>query len=450
MRQIKSRRLHINSVGSQEKSKDKVNLLKSDNHYKDINDKDSKQLYNNYSTEFNQANEYNNVNEYNKENYDSNVNEDKNFTNNYCQEQKINLPAFIVLIIIISLISGSLGAYAIILTNSSKLTTDGGIVKSNATLNETNSIADAVEKVYDAVVVVEVYSAKDELVSTGTGFVYKKNNNKAYLMTNNHVISAGKKVKVLFTDGTEEEATIVGSDAYSDIAVLTINDASKIVPATIGKSTSSRVGDTVFTVGSPEGSDYAGTVTKGILSATERLVAVALENNQTSDYYMQVLQTDAAINPGNSGGPICNINGEVIGITNMKLVDDTVEGMGFAIPVEEALKVAEILEKDGKITRPKLGVSVATVNNKIELYYQSGILVPNDINEGIVVVSVEKDTPAEKGGLAKGDIITKLANTKVSTLADFRYELYKHSVGEEVEVTYIRDGKEAKAIIKLG
>lgn len=443
MRQIKSRRLHINLVDPQKKSKDEVQLL-NNNNYRDDSTKENNQLDGNYSLMANKNNEYN------KDSYDNNINHNEDFTNSYCQDQKINIPAFIVLIIIISLISGSLGAYAIILTNSSKLTTDRGIVKSNAILNETNSIADAVEKVYDTVVVVEVYSDKNELVSTGTGFVYKKSNNKAYLMTNNHVISAGKKVKVLFTDGTEEEATIVGSDAYSDIAVLTINDASKIVSATIGKSTSSKVGDTVFTVGSPEGSDYAGTVTKGILSATERLVAVALENNQTSDYYMQVLQTDAAINPGNSGGPICNINGEVIGITNMKLVDDTVEGMGFAIPVEEALKVAEILEKDGKITRPKLGISVATINNKIELYYQSGILVPNDINEGIVIVSVEKDTPAEKGGLAKGDIIIKLANTKVSTLADFRYELYKHSVGEEIEVTYIREGKESKAKIKLG
>lgn len=443
MRQIKSRRLHINLVDPQKKSKDEVQLL-NNNNYRDDSTKENNQLDGNYSLMANKNNEYN------KDSYDNNINHNEDFTNSYCQDPKINIPAFIVLIIIISLISGSLGAYAIILTNSSKLTTDGGIVKSNAILNETNSIADAVEKVYDTVIVVEVYSDKNELVSTGTGFVYKKSNNKAYLMTNNHVISAGKKVKVLFTDGTEEEATIVGSDAYSDIAVLTINDSSKIVSATIGKSTSSKVGDTVFTVGSPEGSDYAGTVTKGILSATERLVAVALENNQTSDYYMQVLQTDAAINPGNSGGPICNINGEVIGITNMKLVDDTVEGMGFAIPVEEALKVAEILEKDGKITRPKLGISVATINNKIELYYQSGILVPNDINEGIVIVSVEKDTPAEKGGLAKGDIIIKLANTKVSTLADFRYELYKHSVGEEIEVTYIREGKESKAKIKLG
>lgn len=385
----------------------------------------------------------------NKNNYQSNYNYTQE--NNTTKSQEISLPILIILVIVVSLISGSLGAYFIMITNRGASTrTSGGIIKSTAILNETNSISSAVEKVYDAVVVVEVYNKNNELVSTGTGFVYKKLDNKAYLMTNNHVISGGETIKVLFTDGTELEANVKGSDTYSDIAVLTVKDSDKIISATMGKSSKSKVGDTVFTVGSPEGSDYAGTVTKGILSAGERLVAVALENNQTSDYYMQVLQTDAAINPGNSGGPICNINGEVIGITNMKLVDDTVEGMGFAIPVEEALKVAEILENEGKITRPKLGVNIATINNKIELYYQSGILIPNDINEGIVIVSVEKDTPAEKADLQKGDIIIKLEETKTNTLADFRYELYKHNPGDEIQVTYIREGKEETTTLTLG
>jgi len=376
-------------------------------------------------------------------------------TNNYdsnrsYKKQEISIPIFIIIVILVSLISGSLGAYFIIATNTRNTTTSGGITTSMAILNETNSISTAVEKVYDAVVVVEVYDKNNNLTSTGTGFVYKKLANKAYLMTNNHVISGGENIKVLFTDGIELEATIVGNDTYSDIAVLSVEDSNKIITATMGESEKSKVGDTVFTVGSPEGSDYAGTVTKGILSAKDRLVAVALESNSTSDYYMEVLQTDAAINPGNSGGPICNINGEVIGITNMKLVDDTVEGMGFAIPIEEALKVVEILETDGKITRPKLGVSISTVDNKLELYYQSGILVPNDIEEGIVVVSVEPESSSDKAGLKKGDIIIKLAGIKTGNLAEFRYELYKHAPGEEIEITYIRNGEKTTTKLKLG
>ena len=366
------------------------------------------------------------------------------------KDDKVNTSALIIIVIISSLLSGCLGAYFVIsVLGANNITTDNGITKSTAVLSETNSIATAINKVYDTVVVVEVYDDKDNMVSTGTGFVYKKIDNKAYLMTNNHVISKGKKIKALFTDGSDLDAEIIGSDIYSDIAVLSIKDSSKITSATMGESNKAKVGDTLFTVGSPEGSNYAGTVTKGILSAKDRLVAVSLENTQTSDYYMQVLQTDAAINPGNSGGPICNINGEVIGITNMKLVDDKVEGMGFAIPIEEALKVVEILEKDGKITRPKLGISVSTLNNRFELYYQSGILVPNDIESGLVVVSIEKNTSAESAGLKKGDIITKLAGKKISDLADFRYELYKHNPGDEIELTYLRDNKEKTVKIKL-
>ena len=369
------------------------------------------------------------------------------YSYNKPKSNEISIPIVILLTILLSLISGCLGAY-LMLTSTPTTTTNNGITTSSAKLNEPNSISTAVEKIYDSVVVVEVYKDK-QLVSTGTGFVYKKENGKAYLMTNNHVISGGKEIKVLFPDETELEAEIVGNDTYSDIAVLSIKDSEKIPAATMGSSEKSKVGDTVFTVGSPEGSDYAGTVTKGILSAKDRLVEVALINSETSDYYMQVLQTDAAINPGNSGGPICNINGEVIGITNMKLVDDTVEGMGFAIPIEEALKVAEILEKDGKITRPYIGISMLDINNSFYLW-QAGILIPDNVKNGVAVYKVENNSPADNAGLKKGDIITKIAGKTTKTLAEFRYELYKHSPNEEIEVTFNRGGKEQTTKVTLG
>ena len=364
------------------------------------------------------------------------------------KSNEISIPLVICLVIILSLLSGCLGAYMMIMTIPNTTTTSNGITTSTTKLNEPNSISEAVSKVYDSVVVVEVYKDK-ELVSSGTGFVYKKENGKAYLMTNNHVIAGGKEIKVLFTDESEYDAQIVGRDTYSDIAVLSIKDSDKIVSAITGDSSKSKVGDTVFTVGSPEGSDYAGTVTKGVLSAQDRLVAVALSNTQTTDYYMQVLQTDAAINPGNSGGPICNTNGEVIGITNMKLVDDTVEGMGFAIPIEEAIKVADILEKSGKITRPYIGISMLDLSNSFNLW-QAGILIPENVKEGIAIYQVEANSPAASAGLQKGDIITKIAGKTTKTLAEFRYELYKHNPGEEIEVTYNRNGKEQTTKVTLG
>lgn len=388
-----------------------------------------------------------NTKEQSLKNYNSSQSNLNDTYNKSKQNNTISLSLLIIIVIAVSIISGLIGALIILQTKTTTTTTNG-VTTSSIKLNETNSIADSVDKVYDAVVVVEAYS-NNELASTGTGFVYKKDNDKAYIMTNHHVVSDCDSVKVLFTNGDEVETKLVGSDTYSDIAVLSVPDSDQIKAATMGSSDKSKVGDTVFTVGSPEGADYAGTVTKGILSGKDRLVAVALSNSTTSDYYMNVLQTDAAINPGNSGGPICNTNGEVIGITNMKLVDNSVEGMGFAIPIEDALEFAEILEKDGKISRPYIGISMLDLSNSYYLW-QAGITLPENVKSGVAIYSVESNSPADKAGLKKGDIITKLGDEKTESLAEFRYELYKLSPDDKVTITYIRDGKEATTTITLG
>ena len=374
--------------------------------------------------------------------------DNNNEMHSYNKSSGINLGVVIILVIFVAVISGSLGAIAVLKTKTTTTTSEGGITTSSIKLDETNTISESVDKVYDAVVVVEGYSNK-QLASTGTGFVYKKANGKAYIMTNHHVVAKCDSVKVLFTNGDKIETKLVGSDAYSDIAVLSIKDTTKIKAATMGDSEKSKVGDTVFTVGSPEGADYAGTVTKGILSGKDRLVAVALSNSTTSDYYMNVLQTDAAINPGNSGGPICNINGEVIGITNMKLVDDSVEGMGFAIPIKDALNYATTLEKNGKISRPYIGISMLDLTNSFYLW-QAGISVPENVKAGVAIYTVENNSPASKAGLKKGDIIIKIGDNKVENLAEFRYRLYKSSPNDKIKVTYVRDGKEQTTTVTLG
>ena len=349
----------------------------------------------------------------------------------------------LVVSILLSFVCGMLGAYLICQTVSVEQ-----VVK-NITTSELveNSISSSVDKVYESTVVV-IASSKGKQISTGTGFIYKKNNGKAYIMTNNHVIDGADSVEVEFNDKSDRvDAEIVGGDTYADIAVLTIKDDNyKVVE--MGEVDSLKLGDTIFTVGSPMGVNYKGTVTKGILSGKERMVEVNLTGT-TSDYYMKVLQIDAAVNPGNSGGPLCDVSGKVIGIISLKIVQDEVEGMGFAIPIEDAVKYASLIEEGGEISRPYLGIGMLDLTEEYYLW-QNRINIPDGVDEGIAIISVEDGTPASKAGLKKGDIIVKLNDDKTRTLAEFRYELYKHEVGEKIKLTFYRDGKEQTAEVTLG
>ncbi len=321
------------------------------------------------------------------------------------------------------------------------------ITKNGTQVYEKSSLAASVEKVYDAVVVVEGYQS-NQLTSTGTGFVYKTDDKYGYLLTNQHVIDDQETVKVMLTSGEEVETKILGSDEYLDLAVLRIPKEYVTLVATIGKSEDMSLGDTVFTVGSPLGSDYYGSVTSGILSGKDRMVSVNVSNTSSNDWVMRVLQIDASINPGNSGGPLLNVNGEVIGICSMKLVDDDIEGMGFAIPIEYAMNHAESLEKNEKIEWPVLGISMVNVTDTATLR-QYDITLDENITYGAVVVDTVKDSGADKAGLKKGDVIIKVNDTKIKDHAYLRYELYQHQAGDTINVTYIRDGKEHTTKVTL-
>lgn len=354
-----------------------------------------------------------------------------------------NTGLVLIVSILLSFVCGMIGAYLICQTVSVEQ-----VVK-NITTSELveNSISSSVDKVYGSTVVV-IASSKGKTISTGTGFIYKKKDGKAYIMTNNHVIDGADSVAVEFNDKNDTiDASIVGGDTYADIAVLTIKD-DNYTSVEIGDVDSLKLGDTIFTVGSPMGVNYKGTVTKGILSGKERMVEVNLTGS-TSDYYMKVLQIDAAVNPGNSGGPLCDVSGNVIGIISLKIVKDEVEGMGFAIPIEDALKYASLIEDGGEIARPYLGISMLDLSEEY-LLWQNRITLPDGISEGVAVVEVENGTPASKAGLKKGDIITKINDEDTGTLAEFRYELYKHDVGEKIKVTFYRNGKEQSAEVTLG
>ena len=316
-------------------------------------------------------------------------------------------------------------------------------------------IADAVEKMYDATVVVKVGEQ-----SWGSGVVYKKDDKFGYILTNHHVVDGAKDITIMFTDMSETPGTLVGSDEHADVAVVKV-DVNKIKQvADIGSSEDLKLGDTVFAVGTPINLAYSFTVTRGILSGKDRIVAMSsketgyYQSYTTDVWYMRLIQIDASINSGNSGGPLANSNGEIIGITNSKLSGSgsyyssgaAIENMGFAIPIEDALSVAEQLEKNGKVTRPFLGVSMTT----IEEAPRYGIKIPENAKSGAVVAEISKGSAAEQAGIKSGDIIIKIDDHEVKDYMYLKYYLHRYSVGDNVTFTVLRDGKELelKATLK--
>lgn len=322
----------------------------------------------------------------------------------------------------------------------------------NKTISETKvtevAMEDAIEKVYDSVVCIEVLDQSGNAISTGTGFVYKKDSKYGYVLTNAHVVNGGTNIQATLSNNSLVKLTLLGMDTYTDLAVLKMDAKEVLQVASIGTSANTKTGNTVFTVGSPMGASYAGTVTKGILSGKDRLIETnsGLSNGET--YIIKVLQTDAAISPGNSGGPLVNLAGDVIGINSLKLVDEKVEGMGFAIPIEDALKFVDVIEKGQSIQRPLMGVQILDLRNEYILY-RYNVKVPDNVKEGIYLVKVNGNSPAGNAGLKDGDVITNIDGQKVTTTAQFRYELYKHSVGDIIDVSYYRNGKEKKTSVKL-
>jgi len=378
-------------------------------------------------------------------NNDEVIIETKNKKNVRKKETNNSVGIILIISILLSFVCGMLGAYLISQTVSVQ-----SVVK-NITTSELveNSISSSVDKVYKSTVMV-ITSANGKNISTGTGFIYKINGNKTYIITNNHVIADGESVQVEFNDSDKKiDATIIGGDKYADIAVLTIDTKEDYEVVEIGDNETLKLGDTIFTVGTPMGENYKGTVTKGILSGKDRMVDVSVSTSAAADYYMKVIQIDAAVNPGNSGGPLCDVSGKVIGVISLKIVEDRVEGMGFAIPIEDALKYANIIETGGSISRPYIGISMLDLSQEYYLW-QNRITIPENVDDGVAVISVESGSPADKAGLKKGDIIVALNGENTGSIAEFRYELYKHDVGEKVELTFYRNGKITKTTITLG
>lgn len=365
------------------------------------------------------------------------------------KKKKNKLPIIIIIIIIIC----AVGYYAYVqfspqinqFLNSKQGANSTTYINKTQTLEveAEDQMTKAIEKVYDAVMCIEVYDKNGSLSSTGTGFVYKKGSKYGYVVTNSHVVNGGSSIKGLLSNNKAIDLTLISSDTVLDLAVLKMSEKDVLKVATLGSSEPMKLGNTVIAIGAPMGSTYAGTVTRGILAGKDRMVGTSTTNSTSADYIVKVIQTDAAINPGNSGGPLVNLAGEVIGITSLKLVDTNIEGMGFAIPMEDVIKYIQKLENNQEILRPVFGVNLFDITYKDYLSMYYNINIDSSIKSGVIVQSVEANYPAALAGIKKGDVITKINGINIDTVADFRYNLYKYDVGEKVIITYIR-GKTTK------
>lgn len=344
---------------------------------------------------------------------------------------------YILLLLVVLLIGVVIGL-------SDQNHTTNPITSKSVNIKENDTINTAINKIYDAVVVIQGYD-NSKPKSAGSGFVYKKDKKYGYIMTNHHVIEGASEIKVTTIDGITVPGTLLGSDSEIDIAVVRVDISAVLAVASIGDSTKSKVGDTVFTVGTPIDSEYIGTVTKGILSSSTRVITVSTNKGE---YMMEALQTDASINPGNSGGPLVNINGEVIGINSLKLVTEAVEGMGFAIPIEVAMAYINKLENGEEIKRPYIGVSMYDINNE-SLLKQNKVQLAENITHGAVIASIESGSAAEASGLLVNDVILEIAGTPVRGTAHFKYILYKHNINDTVKLKINRDGKDMEISLKL-
>lgn len=346
--------------------------------------------------------------------------------------------------ILVAALLGAAGMYFILNINTTS--EDGFKTKIEKSVTVTdNGIADGIENIYDAVVVVENYQ-RNKLAGIGSGFIYDK---EGYIMTNHHVVEKATELKVVLSNGETLSATLVGSDEYADIAVIKIDKTKVTKVATLGDSEKAKVGDTVFTIGSPMSSNYSGTVTRGILSGKNRMVEVSVSSS-SNDWIMNVMQTDAAINPGNSGGPLCNVSGEVIGINSMKIVQSEIEGIGFSIPIEDAMEYANKIVKGIEIKRAYLGISMGDISTSAFQLMRSGITIDPSITSGVIVFDVSSGGPSDKAGIKKGDVVVKIGDVDVNNVAELRYYLYKNKPNDKVDITIIRGTTNKTIKVTLG
>ncbi len=330
-------------------------------------------------------------------------------------------------------------------------------VQQQVSVNVTSAVTGVVEKVGAAVVgITNIQQSKfwgnqeNREAGTGSGVVYKKENGKAYIVTNNHVIENATELEVTLVDGTKLPAMLKGSDPWMDLAVVEVDGTNVPTVADFGTSSTLKPGEPVVAIGNPLGLQFSGSVTQGIISGLERTIEVDINEDGQVDWNAEVIQTDAAINPGNSGGALINMQGQVIGINSMKIAESAVEGIGLSIPIDSAIPIIHDLEQFGEVKRPFMGVSLASVEEISQYHQQNTLKLPTDVTSGVAITGVQSNSPATKAGLEEFDVIVALDGKKVTDVVDLRKYLYNEKkIGDKLDVTYYRNGKQLKTTMDL-
>lgn len=342
-------------------------------------------------------------------------------------------------------------------TVSTSADTTGSASSNNAgpskvyNVNMNSQSTKAVSTVSSAVVAVlnlqkaNSFQNKLQEAAIGSGIIYKKANGSAYIVTNAHVVEGADGLEVQLDDNTKVKAKLLGKDVLYDLAVLKIPADKVKAVAQFGNSSALKRGQAVIAIGNPLG--FSGSVTEGVVSSQNRVIPVTHDNVTLQ---AQVIQTDAAINPGNSGGALINLAGQVVGINSLKIVQQKVEGIGFAIPIDVAKPVIKELENNGKIERPFIGVSIVGLDQVPSNAYSS-LNLPPTVKKGLVVTAVQNGTPAAAANLQSGDVIVEINGKKIKDYVDFSTYLYTQlNPGQTVDVKYYRNGKLETTKLKLG
>jgi len=368
---------------------------------------------------------------------------------------------------LIALVSGLIGGLLVLLpmtvlmqsgwltpygANDRQLQNAPGTQK-NVSVSVNSDIINAAKKVRPAVVgVVNLQETGDPFnpgtvqKGTGSGIIFEKVGGNVRIITNNHVIAGAEKVQVVLpkdNGGAKLTAKILGADPVTDLAVLEIPARGIKTIATLGNSDTLQPGEPAIAIGNPLGLDFSQSVTVGVISSTKRSIQV----NETTA--IDVIQTDAAINPGNSGGALVNAAGQVIGINTLKIAEQGVEGLGFAIPINEAKPIIQDLIQHGRVIRPYLGISLMDLEALPQEYW-SELQLPDNVKSGIIIRDVQPGTPADQAGLEAHDVIVAVDGKPVRTAAAFRKYLYNNKkVGDTITITYYRGSSKQSATVRL-